>query len=121
MTYFQQSRVWALARSPDLHSNIHQLIASSNTSIQHPIKVPRKQEERLFPTILQPGHQIWALARALDLQLINIHRLVALSSNTKTKSLAKEFSKILIFEYFGYLKISFDVFFDADSESPRMT
>ena len=40
---------------------------------------------------------------------------------TNTKSLAKEFSKILIFEYFGYLKIGFDVFFDADSESPRMT
>ena len=40
---------------------------------------------------------------------------------TNTKSLAKEFSKILIFENFGYLKIGFDVFFDADSESPRMT
>ena len=40
---------------------------------------------------------------------------------TNTKSLAKEFSKILIFEYFGYLKVGFDVFFDADSESPRMT
>ena len=40
---------------------------------------------------------------------------------TNTKSLAKEFSKILIFEYFGYLKMGFDVFFDADSESPRMT
>ena len=42
-------------------------------------------------------------------------------SYTNTKSLAKEFSKILIFEYFGYLRIDFDVFFDADSESPRMT
>ena len=40
---------------------------------------------------------------------------------TNTKSLAKEFSKILIFEYFGYLRKGFDVFFDADSESPRMT
>ena len=39
---------------------------------------------------------------------------------TNTKSLAKEFSKILIFEYFRYLK-GFDVFFDAGSESPRMT
>ena len=29
---------------------------------------------------------------------------------TNTKSLAKEFSKILIFEYFGYLKTDFDVF-----------
>ena len=37
------------------------------------------------------------------------------------KSLAKEFSKILTFEYFEYLKIGFDVFFDADSESTRMT
>ena len=42
-------------------------------------------------------------------------------TNTNAKSLAKEFSKILIFEYFRYLKIGFDVFFDADSESPRMT
>ena len=40
---------------------------------------------------------------------------------TNTKSLAKEFSKILIFEYFGHLKTGFSVFFDADSESPRMT
>ena len=46
-----------------------------------------------------------------------VHRL----QSTNTKSLAKEFSKILIFEYFGYLTIGFDVFFDADSESPRMT
>ena len=42
-------------------------------------------------------------------------------SSTNTKSLAKEFSKILIFEYLRYLRIGFDVFFDADSESPRMT
>ena len=35
---------------------------------------------------------------------------------TNTKSLAKEFLKIFIFDYFGYLKIGFDVFFDADSE-----
>ena len=40
---------------------------------------------------------------------------------TNTKSLAKEFSEILIFEYFGYSKIGYDVFFYADSESPRMT
>ena len=40
---------------------------------------------------------------------------------TNTKSLAKEFSKILIFEYFENLATGFDVFFDADSESPRMT
>ena len=40
---------------------------------------------------------------------------------TNTKSLAKEFSKILTFEYFGYLKLGFNVFFDADSESPLMT
>ena len=46
---------------------------------------------------------------------------VAANANTNTKSLAKEFSEILIFEYFGYLRIGFDVFFDADSESPRMT
>ena len=40
---------------------------------------------------------------------------------TNTKSLAKEFSEILTFEFFGYMKTGFDVFFDADSESPRMT
>ena len=44
-------------------------------------------------------------------------------SDTNTNSLAKEFSKILIiiFEYFGYLQIGSDVFFNADSESPFMT
>ena len=40
---------------------------------------------------------------------------------TNIKSLAKEFSEILTFEYFGYLKMGYDVFFDVDSESPRMT
>ena len=40
---------------------------------------------------------------------------------TNTKSLAKEFSKILILEYFGFLKTGGNVFFDAYSESPRMT
>ena len=40
---------------------------------------------------------------------------------TNTKSPAKEFSEILIFEPYSYLKIGVDVFFDADSESPRMT
>ena len=40
---------------------------------------------------------------------------------TNTKSLAKEFSEILNFEYFGHLKIGIDVFLDADSESLRMT
>ena len=44
-----------------------------------------------------------------------------LTRATNTKSLAKEFSKILIFEYFGHLKIGLDVFFDADFESSRMT
>ena len=38
-----------------------------------------------------------------------------------TKSLAKEFSEILKFEYFGCLKVGIEVFFDADSESPHMT
>ena len=40
---------------------------------------------------------------------------------TNTKSLAKKFSEILLFEYFENLGIGFDVFFNADSESPRMT
>ena len=37
------------------------------------------------------------------------------------KSLAKEFLEILTFEYFECQKTDFDVFFDADSESPRTT
>ena len=41
---------------------------------------------------------------------------------TNTKSLAKEFSKIRILEYFGFLEdIGNHVIFDADSDSPRMT
>ena len=54
---------------------------------------------------------------------LSFNFFLADSEYTNTKSLAKEFSKILIFEYFGYLKtgINADVFFDADSESPRMT
>ena len=35
---------------------------------------------------------------------------VGVGESTNTKSLAKEFSKILIFEYLGYLKMGFDVF-----------
>ena len=38
-----------------------------------------------------------------------------------TKSLAKEFSEILIFEYFGYFKIGFDVFLTLIPNHPRMT
>ena len=34
--------IWALARAPDLHSNIHQLLTSSNNSLRHPMIVPRK-------------------------------------------------------------------------------
>ena len=45
----------------------------------------------------------------------------SINITTNTTSLDKEFSKILIFVYFGHLKTGFDVFFDADSESPRMT
>ena len=52
-------------------------------------------------------------------QLFDVEKRPSLLTNTK--SLAKEFSKILIFEYFGYLSSGFDVFFNADSESPRMT
>ena len=40
--------------------------------------------------------------------------------STHAKSLGKEFSEILIFENFGFLKTSFDLFFDADSELPHM-
>ena len=65
------------------------------------------------------------ITRCSVFNLIKCHWRKLLKENmkisTNTKSLAKEFSKILILEYFGYLKIDFDVFFDADSESPRMT
>ena len=43
---------------------------------------------------------------------------VGVGESTNTKSLAKEFSKILIFEYLGYLKMGFDVFFDAVPNHP---
>ena len=59
---------------------------------------------------------MWAAAEEYD--FISVAKVVF---TTNTKSLAKEFSKILIFEYFGYLRIGNDVFFDADFESPRMT
>ena len=53
--------------------------------------------------------------------LVRGERSIIILHNTNTKSLAKEFLEILIFEYFGYLKMGLDVSFDADSESPRMT
>ena len=61
------------------------------------------------------------LLRSTTCILPVIVSLIADEWITNTKSLAKEFSKILIFEYFGCMKVGFDVFFDADSESPRMT
>ena len=39
--------IWALARAPDLHLNIHQLVTSSNNSTQ---------KFHTFPTNFQPGH-----------------------------------------------------------------
>ena len=35
-----KSILWALARAPDLHANIHRLLTSFNNSIQHLIMVP---------------------------------------------------------------------------------
>ena len=52
---------------------------------------------------------------------IPVHIILPVNNITNTKSLAKEFSEVLIFEYFGYVKAGSDVFFDANSESPRMT
>ena len=59
----------------------------------------------------------------IDAELMQCSKsdFLAFFLSTNTKSLAKEFSKILIFECFGDLKTGVDVFFDADSESPRMT
>ena len=34
--------IWALARAPDLRSNIYQVESSSNNSIQHPMIDPRR-------------------------------------------------------------------------------
>ena len=53
--------------------------------------------------------------------LKNINFFTIDISDSGTKSLAKEFSEILIFEYFWCLKMGIDVFFDAYSESPHMT
>ena len=41
--YYKKTNIhiWALARAPDLHLNIHQLVTSSNNTTQHTIKVPR--------------------------------------------------------------------------------
>ena len=37
--------IWALARAPDLHLNIHQLVTSSNNTTQHIIKVTHLPDE----------------------------------------------------------------------------
>ena len=39
--------IWALARAPDLHLNIHQLVTSSSNSTKN---------FHTFPTNCQPGH-----------------------------------------------------------------
>ena len=39
------SFIWALARAPDLHLNIHQLVTSSINSKQHTTKVPHLPDE----------------------------------------------------------------------------
>ena len=51
--------------------------------------------------------------------IVFFYNMVAIRTNTK--SLAKEFSEILIFEYFGYFKIGFDVFLTLIPNHPRMT
>ena len=40
--------IWALPRAPELHSNIHQLVKSSDNSTKHEMKCPRR-------TNFQPG------------------------------------------------------------------
>ena len=40
----REKNVWVLARAPDLYSSIRQLLTSSNNSIQHPVKVPRRTQ-----------------------------------------------------------------------------
>ena len=44
--------------------------------------------------------------------------MVTHNYDTNIKSLANEFSEILIFEYFGYLKIGFDVFLTLIPNQP---
>ena len=43
----RKNLIWALARAPDLHLNIHLLVTSSNNSTQ---------KFHTFPTNFQPGH-----------------------------------------------------------------
>ena len=61
------------------------------------------------------------LVSQITIQLFTLRIKYCVWQYTNTKSLAKEFSEILIYEYFGYLRMVSDVFFDADSESPHMT
>ena len=44
--------------------------------------------------------------------------IFSLNSDAHTKALTRVFLEILIFEYFGYLRLCFDKFFGTDSESP---
>ena len=44
----------------------------------------------------------------------------SLISYAHTRALTKVFLEILIFEYFGYLRLGFDEFFGTDSESSRV-
>ena len=50
-----------------------------------------------------------SIVRGVYLRDLYLHVVVS-CLGTNTKSLAKEFSKILIFEYFGYLNTGFNVF-----------
>ena len=43
--------IWALARALDLYWNIHQVVTSSNNSIQHTIKVPDELSARALKHI----------------------------------------------------------------------
>ena len=48
--------IWALARAPNLHSNIHKSVKSSNNSTYN--KPQKFQEDRTVPTNFQPGHKL---------------------------------------------------------------
>ena len=56
-------------------------------------------------------------SKSTSLCVTCLSTLFVIKTSTNNKSLAKEFSKILIFQYFGYVMKGFEVFFDADSES----
>ena len=80
------------------------------SSIAHAARASRMRLREVTPHCIQLHCQLWLC------HLFFGYTQVSVMENTN--SLAKEFSEILIFEYFGYYEM---LFFDAYSESSRMT